>query len=132
MEVRRITRMERVTFITSETGDDLILSFAVQRPDDPSEIESLILMRTPKYEFIFEEHERGVRVSFERHESDEDEKDDLLQKIDYAESDAIVRIQTSSQEYELDVRKVDADELKKMCKILKKMNYDQNFQTSGV
>ena len=121
--------MERVRFITMEAGDDLILSFAVQCRDDPAAIESLILIRTPKYEFIFEEHERGVKVSFERHGGAED---DFLQKIDYAEADAIVRIQTSSQEYKLDVRKVDADELKKMRKILKQMNYDQKFQTSGI
>ena len=64
--------MERVSFITVETGDDLILTFAVQCHDDASEIESLILMRTPKYESFLEEHERGVGVSFERHEDDED------------------------------------------------------------
>jgi len=121
--------METVSFITVETGDDLILSFAVQRHDDPSEIESLILMRTPKYEFILEEHERGVMVSFERHV---DDQDDYLQKIDYLEADAVVRIQTSSREYELDVRKVDVSDVKKMRKILKKMNYDQKFQTSGI
>jgi hypothetical protein len=122
--------MERVSFITVEAGDDLILSFAVQRHDDPSEIESLILLRTPKYEFIFEEHERGVRVSFERfHNSAED---DFLQKIEYAEGARIVRIRTLSREYELDVRRVDGDDLKKMRGILKKMNYDQKFQTSGI
>jgi hypothetical protein len=121
--------MESVSFITTEAGDDLILSFAVQRPDDPSAIDSLILIRTPKYEFAFEKHERGVKVSFERHDDDED---DLLQKVDYAEADSIVRIQTLSHQYELDVRTVDADELKKMRKLLKKMNYDQTFQTSGV
>jgi hypothetical protein len=121
--------MEKVLFITVETGDDLILSFAVQRRDDPSDIESLILLRTPKYEFIFEEHERGVRVSFERRENDED---DFLQKIEYRADDAIVRIQTTSQKYELDVRKVGADELKKMRNILKKMNYDQKFEVSDV
>jgi len=43
--------MERVSFITTEEGDDLILSFAMQRHDDASEIETLILMRTPKYEY---------------------------------------------------------------------------------
>jgi len=121
--------MERVSFITTETGDDLILAFAVQRPDDPSEIDSLILLRTPKYECFLEEHERGVGVSFERHEHDEH---DLLQKFDYAKADSIVRIQTVSQQYELDVRKIDPDELKEMRKLLKKMNYDQKFQTSGV
>jgi hypothetical protein len=121
--------MERVSFITVETGDDLVLSFAVQRHNDPAEIESLILMRTPKYEFIFEEHERGVKVSFERHENEED---DFLRRIDYSESDATVRIQTSSLKYELDIRKVGAEEVKKMRELLKKMNYDQKFQTTGV
>jgi|SRR5450756_963871 len=122
--------MERVLFITTETGDDLILSFAVQRHDDPSEIQSLIMMRTPKYEFIFEEHERGVRVSFERQVDVND--DDFLQKVDYSDREATVRIQTSSRKYELDVRKVDAAELKNMRKLLKQMNYDQKFQISGV
>jgi hypothetical protein len=121
--------MERVSFITVQTGDDLILSFAVQRHDDPPEIDSLILMRTPKYEVIFEEHERGVRVSYERYDDDED---DLLQEFDYAEGDATIRIRTASREYELDVRKVDAADLKKMRAILTKMNYDQKFQTTGV
>ncbi len=64
-----------------------------------------------------------MKVSFERHEDDEDE---FLQKIDYSESHAIVRIQTTSPKYELDIRKVGADELKKMGKLLKKMNYDQS------
>jgi hypothetical protein len=116
-------------FITAETGDDLIVSFAVQRPDDPSAIESLTLLRTPKYEFILDERERGVKVSFERHDDDEDE---FLEKVDYAEADAIVRLQTSSSEYELDVRKVDAKDLAKMRKVFNAMNYDQKFQTSGL
>ena len=115
--------------MTAEAGDDLVLSFAVQRPDDPAAIESLILIRTPKYEFVFEEHERGVKVSFERYD---DEEDDYLLRIEFVEADMIVRIQTTSQQYELDVHKVDANELKQMRKILKKMNYDQRFQTSGL
>ncbi len=86
-------------------------------------------MRTPKYEFIFEEDERGVKVSFERHDNDDD---DFLRKIDYSASDSIVRIHTSSQKYELDIRKVGADEVKKMRNLLKKMNYDQKFEMSGV
>ena len=109
----------------------MVLSFAVQRLDDPAAIESLTLMRTPKYEFILEEHERGVKVSFERYDDDED-GDDFLLKFDYGEADAIVRIQTSIREYELDVRKVDASELKQMRKVVKKMNFDQRFQTSGI
>jgi len=48
------------------------------------------------------------------------------------ESNAIVSIETTSQKYELDIRKVGADEVKKMRKLLRKMNYDQKFQTSGI
>ncbi|MGB7769649.1 MAG: hypothetical protein WBN22_12450 [Verrucomicrobiia bacterium] len=119
--------MERVAFITVDTGDDLVLSFAVQCQDDASEIESLILMRTPKYEFILEEYERGVTVSFGHFE-----EDDLLQKFNYSAEDGIVYIQTKSRKYELDVHKVDVSDIMKMRKLLKKMNYDQSFQTSGV
>src|SRR5215218_8874298 len=108
--------MERVTFITTETGDDLMLCFAVQHPDDPAEIESLILTRTPETEFIFEEEERGVKVSFER-EEDEDQCD-IMQKFDYEKSTGVVRIKTNIVEYELDVQKVNTDELKFICKIL--------------
>jgi hypothetical protein len=124
--------MERVMFITTEGGDDLIVSFAVQSRDDPMDstsVESLTLMRTPKFEFILDEHERGVRVTFDRHDRDDD---DFLQKVEYAESEAIIRIQTSSRKYELDLRKVGPDDLKRMRQILKKMNYDQKFQASGI
>ena len=125
----RPTHAEKVSFIMTETGDDLILSFVVQRSDDPADIKSLILMRTPKYEFLLEEHERGVSVSFERYADDEE---DLLQRVEYLEAEAIVRVLTSSRQHVLDVRRVDATELQKMRKILKKMNYDQKFQASGV
>ena len=121
--------MDTVAFVTTESGEDLILSFAVQDLEDPSEIESLILLRTPKYEFIVEEDERGVSVSFERYA---DEEDDYLKAVEYLEAESTVRLRTMSHEYELDVRKVDAKELRKMRQILRKMNYDQKFQTSGV
>ena len=121
--------MDTVTFITTESGDDLILSFAVQDLEDPSEIESLILLRTPKYEFIVEEDERGVSVSFERYA---DEEDDYLKAVEYLEAERTVRLKTLAREYELNVRKVDAAELKQMRQILRKMNYDRKFQMSGV
>jgi hypothetical protein len=43
----------------------------------------------------------------------DDDGGQLLQKFDYAEADAIVRIQRSSQEHGLDVREIGAGELKK-------------------
>jgi hypothetical protein len=56
----------------------------------------------------------GAREVIAYHDDDED---DFLQEFDYAEADAIGRIQRSSQEHELhelDGRKVGADELEKM------------------
>jgi hypothetical protein len=57
---------ELVAFITVETGEDLVISFAVCKPDDPADIESLTILRTPKYEAFLEEWERGASVSFDR------------------------------------------------------------------
>ena len=64
--------MDTVAFISCETGTDLIVSFAVCNPEDPTEVESLTLMRTPKYEGLLYERERGATVSFEREETDEE------------------------------------------------------------
>ena len=44
-----------VAFITAEMGDDLIVSFAICKPDDPTDIESLTILRTPKYEVFLDE-----------------------------------------------------------------------------
>jgi hypothetical protein len=65
--------METVAFISTENGDDLIVSFAVIDPVDPTEIESLTLLRTPKYEHVLGDCERGVSVSFERYVEDAQE-----------------------------------------------------------
>jgi hypothetical protein len=65
--------MERVSFITTESGDDLIVSFAVMVPTDFAEIESLTLLWTPKYDHLWPPEERGVSASFERFMDDERE-----------------------------------------------------------
>ena len=57
--------MELVSFISIEDEPpDLILSFAIWQPE-LDDIRSLILLRTPEYEFILDEAERGVKVSDE-------------------------------------------------------------------
>jgi hypothetical protein len=65
--------MESVSFISIEDEPpDLILSFAIWQPD-LEDIRSLILMRTPEYEFVLDETERGVKVSDEAWLDDEDD-----------------------------------------------------------
>ncbi|MBC8477070.1 MAG: hypothetical protein H8D49_01880 [Dehalococcoidia bacterium] len=56
------------------------MSFAVAAGDFPGDILSLTLLRTPKYEFILGPDERGVSVSWEE---DEDEQE-LLLEIKYS------------------------------------------------
>ena len=120
--------MEPVAFISTETGDDLIVSFVVQDPNDPMTIESLILLRTPKYEFLLDESERGVHVSFGRNYDEVDP----LEEVRFSEHTGTVHIKTRARLYELDVRKVNRQELSSMRKVLRKMNYDRRFKMSGL
>jgi hypothetical protein len=98
--------METVSFISiEEDPSDLILSFAIWEPE-LDDIRSLILMRTPKYEFAFDEAERGVRVSDEAWLHD---KDDILKEIEFG--DDLVRIITNRHQFELDLRKIEKEEI---------------------
>ncbi len=112
--------MEQVAFMTNESGDDLIVSFALSQ-GEPGEIRSLILLRTPKYEFLLDESERGVSFSDEARL----EEGDWLRSIDFSRE--IVRIETRHHEYTLDVSGVAARELKQAERILRKMNFDDAF-----
>ena len=113
---------ESVAFITIQEGNDLIVSFAIA-DEEPGEIVSLILLRTPKYESILPADERGVSVSHESFPDDEDR--DRLRRIRVATP--VVTIETTHTQYELDVSKVDPRELRAAQRILKQMNFDQCF-----
>jgi hypothetical protein len=126
------TREQRqlVAFITVQRGEDLVISFAVCKPDDPADIESLTILRTPKYEAFLDEWERGASVSFERDlEGDEIE---LLREVFYAPDDKYITLRTGHQTYKLDVRKVDPSELSAMCDVFRKMNFDSIIRLTGV
>jgi hypothetical protein len=121
--VRRERIMELVSFISIEDNPpDLILSFAIWQPD-LEEIRSLILMRTPEYEFMLDEVERGVNVSDEAWRDDEN---DILKKIEFG--DDFIRIITNHYQFELDLRKVDKEEIEQAKTILQRMNFDNHFK----
>ena len=107
-------QLDVVSFITVEEGDDLIVSFAIA-DEEPDEIVSLILLRTPKYEGILPADERGVSVSHESFPDDDDE--DRLRRVSVAGS--VVRIETTGARYDLDVSRVDPHELRAARRILK-------------
>ena len=112
--------MDQVAFMTNESGDDLIVSFALSQ-GEPGEVRSLILLRTPKYEFLLDESERGVSFSDEARW----EEEDWLRSIELSRE--IVRSKTLYHEYTLDVSGVEMRELKQAEKILRKMNFDNAF-----
>jgi len=115
--------MEIVSFIDIEDSPpDLILSFAVWQPE-LDDIRSIILMRTPDFELLLDESDRGVNVSDEAWIDDEDER---LNQIEFV--DNLVRITTNAHQLELDLRKVDKEEIEQAKAILQKMNFDHNFE----
>jgi hypothetical protein len=121
---------EPVSFISTQAGDDLIISFAVYQPDDPADIETLIILRTPKHEQFLYEWERGAALSFDRNpESDERA---LLKEVVYSPDDKSIVLRTDHRTYRLDVRKVDPKELTAMCRVFRKMNFDSSILLAGV
>lgn len=113
---------ELVEFITTEEGDDLIVSFVISG-GAPGSVISLTLLRTPKFEFAVPLEERGVSVS---HESfPEEEALDLLRHIRLAPPS--VTIKTTRRRHELDVSKVDSLELQSALRVLELMNFDNCF-----
>ena len=86
--------------MNNEEGDDLIVSFAIEC-SEPGDVKSLILLRTPDFEFILDEDERGVSVS---HDDEPEVENNLLRRIRVAPQ--IVVIESTRKRYELDISRI--------------------------
>jgi len=113
---------EIVNFITTQDGDDLVVSFAIAT-GVPGDVVSLTLIRTPKFEFGLPEEDRGVCVWHEC--IPETDVLEHLQRIRVAPP--VVSIATTQRFYELDVSKVEPDELHSAQQVLEQMNFDKRF-----
>ena len=114
--------MESVQFINCEDDDkDLIVSFALA--DGDMDIRSLILLRTPVYEPLFDDYERGVTVSLE---DDDDDDVHLLAAVKIEAN--FVTIETQASTYDLDISRVDPAEVSEMKALFKRMNFDNRFR----
>jgi len=118
--------MENAAFITTEERDDLIVSFAIP-VDEYGDVKSLTLLRTPKYEFILDESERGAKVYFEDFF---DDKNELLEQVTM-EGD-VVTITTNYRTYTVSIRDVYDVEIERSKRVLKKMNFDGRFKLNIV
>ncbi len=114
--------MEKASFITTEDGDDLIVSFAIPIDED-WDVKSLTLLRTPKYEFALDESERGVNVSFDDFP---DEEFDMLERVKI--EGGMVTINTNHRTYTISIKNVKDVEIDKANVVLEKMNFDGRFE----
>ena len=115
--------MHHVEFITTEDEPDLIVSFALA----PGASESLTLLRSPHFEFVLRDHERGISVSTL---DAEDQDRDLLQRLLWEES--TVKVSTERHEYQLDISAVDSEEVEEAKAVLRKMTADGAAYVEGV
>jgi len=115
--------MKTVRFITCESGDDLIVSFAVAAVD-AHDVLSLTLIRTPKYEQFLYDHERGIHVSFE----DDDDEDYVELLVSFEGDDSQIKMLTTERHFLLDISAVDKSDLKEMREVLNKMNFDKKVK----
>ena len=112
-----------VPFISIDDADDLVVSFGLGEHSSTS----LTLLRTPKYESLIPEEERGVSV---RTEASSFSAPELLRSVRWSGSE--VEIRTSLRRYVLDVGSVNRAEMKEARVVLAKMNFDQCFAITDV
>jgi hypothetical protein len=110
-----------VDFITTELGKDLIVSFAIRSNAVDGDVLSLTLSRTPEYEFILDESERGVHVSNER----DDNEFEFLKELKISGRTAVLK--TTRNCYVLDLRDVEKVGMDEMNSVLEAMNFDGRF-----
>ena len=109
--------MERAEFIAVEqTKNDLILSFALA----PSAERSLVLLRSPPYEVLFPEEDRGISIAMVP--GDEDDERNLLLSVLWEGS----RVELGSQlrTYVVDISMVDWRQISAGQALLRKMAND--------
>ena len=112
-----------VPFLTVEDSDDLIVSFGLGHHAS----ESLTLLRTPKYEPLLPDEERGVSVGSGAASATERE---MLLSVKWSAD--TVYVKSSEKQYTLDIRAVDPEEIKEAKDILRKMNFDNRFTINDV
>ena len=113
---------ETVSFITVESGKDLIVAYAIAA-DISGKIVSLILQRTPMYEHLLPPGDRGVTVS---HEAFPEDDPDLLKRVVFDGTD--VDIETTRRVYRIDVSAADPEEAMDAQTVLRQMHSHGGFE----
>ena len=113
--------MHTVEFITLEDEDpDFVVSFALA----PQAASSITLLRTPKYESLLPDEERGVVVAAGVHGTDERE---LLVSISFNMQDGLGAIVSTKRTYEFSLTRIPAEDVEASIALLRQMNFDSRF-----
>ncbi len=121
--------MRTASFADTEFGDDLIVSFYLMKEDDPTDGYSFIIMRTPKYEHFLHEHQRRAKITCD---DEELESDQYLESIEIDSNEKTLKIIGTINSYEIDFRKVEAEETSDFIEGFEKLNFDHKFKIKNV
>lgn len=114
--------MLQVEFITSEDEQDLIVSFALA----PSANRSLTVLRSPQYEHLLPEEERGATVG----PLDPSEVEtDFLVSVHWLSAHVVVT--TQRHEYKLNIAAVAENEVAEAKAVLRKIVKDGSAHVDG-
>ena len=109
---------EVIAFVSIEDEDpDLLVSFALE----PHASRSITLMRTPRYEQILPEEERGVVVM----SGSQDSPRELLHSITITTEEVVIQSQTRTRR--LAASRLSADDKTEAVAMPKRMNFDNRF-----
>jgi len=122
-----MNELRKASFIHTERGTDLILSFALAGEPDPVHMESLTLIRTPRFESLVSPDERGVSVSLEC-----DDQNDILEHFEFRSADQQVLIRSRQRRFTVDVSGVPKSEISEMAKLIRVMCFDDSFTLGGI
>jgi hypothetical protein len=114
--------MLRVDFITTEDEEDLVVSFALA----PAAHKSLTLLRSPQFEFLLPDDERGISVS---KLDPKDQERDLLRQVHWRGH--TVTVATQRHEYTLDISAVAHNDIVEAKAVLRKMTEDGVANVDG-
>lgn len=116
--------MEVVSFMdVEETDKDLIISFALDIGD--GYIKTLLLHRTLFCEFIMPEDEQGTKVSLE----DNDIAEEYINTLVCVTFDGnVMKIKARFSYHEINLRKLELEEIEIMKKSLVHHNFDDRFE----
>ncbi len=113
--------MLRATLVTSEDDLDLIVSFGLE----PSAAQSLTLLRSPQYEHLLADEDRGTTIA---HSGDPHPEPSYIKSVDWLGD--TIEIVSTLRNYTVDVSKVEAADIADAKRVLALMNKDGRFSCS--